>query len=98
MARTAPLVEDGLLLARPGAPGGPVAVGAPAWFAWLAGADAFAYRGPEGRFTARKERAGHGRGGRYWKAYRRRGGRLRRVYLGADADLTPERLAAAAPR
>jgi predicted ATPase/DNA-binding CsgD family transcriptional regulator len=71
-------------------------VDTPAWRAWLAGADSFAYRGPDGSFTARKEPAGHGRGGWYWKAYRRRAGRLRRVYLGRDADLTLDRLRAAA--
>ena len=96
MARAAPRVQDGLLTPADGDPSRPIAVGAPAWFAWLAGAASFRFQCPQGDFTARKEQAGHGRGGRYWKAYRRRDGRLRRVYLGRDADLTLARLIGAA--
>ena len=96
MARAAPRVQDGLLTPADGDPARPIAVGAPAWFAWLAGAASFRFDCPQGDFTARKERAGHGRGGAYWKAYRRRDGRLRRAYLGRDADLTLARLTGAA--
>ena len=39
-----------------------------------------------GSFIARRERPSHGRGGTYWKAYRRSEGRLHRVYLGARAE------------
>ncbi len=71
-----------------------IAVGTPEWFAWLEGAASFAYQGAGGSFTARKE--ARQRGGWYWKAYRKLSGRLHRVYLGKAAELTPERLAAAA--
>ncbi|MCC6629420.1 MAG: tetratricopeptide repeat protein [Chloroflexi bacterium] len=93
---TATIEGDTLTLPAEGAGPATLTVDTLAWRAWLADAKAFAYRGPEGHFTARKERAGHGRGGHYWKAYRRRDGRLRRVYLGQDADLTLDRLRAAA--
>jgi predicted ATPase/DNA-binding CsgD family transcriptional regulator len=71
-------------------------VDSPAWFAWLETAVAFSFSDPAGSFTARHESVGQGRGSRYWKAYRRRDGKLRRVYLGRSADLTLERLTAAA--
>src|SRR5262245_49859421 len=96
MARSIPRVQDGALLAADGDEARPLRVGAPGWFAWLAGATSFAYAGPGGRFTARHEAVGHGRGGRYWKAYRQVDGRLRRAYLGRAEDLTPERLEATA--
>jgi hypothetical protein len=53
-----------------------VQVGTPAWYAWLESATRFAFRSPFGTFTARKERAGNQRGGWYWRAYRKRGGKL----------------------
>jgi hypothetical protein len=49
-----------------------------------------------GTFTARKER--FQRGGWYWRAYRRRFGRLRRVYLGKSEQLSLDCLEAAAQR
>lgn len=69
-----------------------IPVGGPAWFDWLTSADAFRYQGTAGHFSARRERASHGRGGWYWKAYRRTDGTLRRVYLGPSASLTNDRL------
>jgi len=63
-------------------------VGTPAWYAWLESATRFAFRSPFGTFTARKERAGHQRGEWYWRAYRKRGGKLYRAYLGHSAALT----------
>lgn len=74
----------------------PLSVGTPEWFAWLAGTGAFAFAGPPGIFAACHEPVGHGRGGRYWRAYRKVGGRLHRVYLGRSEDLTLARLEAAA--
>jgi predicted ATPase/DNA-binding CsgD family transcriptional regulator len=73
-----------------------VVVGTNAWFGWLEGATLFAFVGPSGTFTARKEPVSNGRGGLYWRAYRKRRGTLRRAYLGRSLDLTPARLAAAA--
>jgi hypothetical protein len=71
-----------------------IAVGTPAWFAWLEEAITFAFASEQGSFTARKERSG--RSGWYWKAYRKRDGALHRAYLGKAADLTIDRLNAIA--
>jgi hypothetical protein len=73
-----------------------LAVGSPAWFAWLAGdaARSFSFRSPAGFYTARKER--RQRGGAYWVAYRTVAGQQHKVYLGKAEDLTPERLEEAA--
>ncbi len=68
------------------------------WYAWLATASTFTFRGSAGPFTARKERAGNGRGGWYWKAYRRRDGKLLSAYLGKSESLTLERLREVAAR
>jgi LuxR family maltose regulon positive regulatory protein len=92
MARTTPQVMNDLL-ADHGGPE-PIAVGSPAWFAWLERARLFAFRSNAGTFTARQET--RARGGAYWRAYRTAGGRQRRVYLGRSADLTPARLWAVA--
>ncbi|GAB4198467.1 MAG: hypothetical protein OHK0022_17860 [Roseiflexaceae bacterium] len=69
----------------------PIRLGSVAWSAWLADqtSGAFSYRLPGGALTVRRERKG-GRG--YWYAYRRQGGRLRKAYLGRDAELTATRL------
>src|SRR5690349_13055092 len=71
-----------------------IAVGSAAWYAWLSGATSFVFRSRHGTFTAHKEHRGPAQ--EYWKAYRRRAGRLQRVYLGKSADLTLDRLNAAA--
>src|SRR5262245_19735505 len=94
MAGTTPTVRDEILVWRAAGADNTIVVGSPAWFAWLEGATHFAYRGPEGTFTARKEQ--RQRGGWYWKAYRKLAGRLHRIYLGKTNDLTHKRLAAAA--
>src|SRR5215472_17499308 len=75
-----------------------VQVGTPAWSAWLESATRFAFRSPFGTFTARKERAGHQRGEWYWRAYRKRGGKLYRAYLGHSAALTGAHLHAVAAK
>src|ERR1044071_300790 len=72
----------------------PITLDTPAWFAWLEHATTFAFSGPSGHFTARKER--QARGGGYWKAYRTSHGTLHRVYLGKAQDLTLDRLNRAA--
>ena len=82
MVRETPLVVGSRLTVPVGDAAMAYVVGTSDWFGWLVEATRFAFRGPEGTFSARKERAGHGRGGWYWKAYRRCDGRLRRVYLG----------------
>jgi hypothetical protein len=92
MARTTPQVEHDLLSGHGGA--APIAVGSPAWFAWLEQASLFAFRSGASGFTARRE--GRARGGGYWRAYRTVAGSQRRAYLGRATDLTIERLRAAA--
>jgi predicted ATPase/DNA-binding CsgD family transcriptional regulator len=71
-------------------------VGSAAWFGWLEQATAFTFRDEAGHFTAHKTRAGNQRGGAYWRATRRRGGRLFSYYLGPSARLSPEHLHQAA--
>jgi LuxR family maltose regulon positive regulatory protein len=92
MARTTPVVQHGHL--QPGRDMDAIPVDSPAWYTWLDGATTFAFQGELGTFTAQKER--RGRAGGYWKAYRRRAGRLHRTYLGISADLTLDRLNAVA--
>jgi LuxR family transcriptional regulator, maltose regulon positive regulatory protein len=96
MARTTPYVEQGTL--RMGPPGAErtIDVGSSAWFTWLSTATAFTFTCADGMFTARRERASSGRGGWYWRAYQRRGGELKRSYLGKAEELTLERLQAVA--
>lgn len=89
VARSRPRVDDAVLIDLAGA-ASRIAVGSPAWYAWLEDATTFAFRSAEGSFIARKER--RGRTGWYWKAYRKQDGRLHRAYLGKSADLTLDRL------
>src|SRR6266487_4166326 len=63
-----------------------------AWFAWLETASTFSFGSSEGLFTARREQAGHKRGGWYWKAYRKQQGKLSSRYLGKSETLTLARL------
>jgi LuxR family maltose regulon positive regulatory protein len=92
MARATPQVEHDLLTGHGDAQ--PIRVGSPDWYAWLEQAGLFGFRSAAGGFTARRE--ARARGGEYWRAYRTVAGRQRRAYLGRSADLTPERLRAAA--
>lgn len=60
-----------------------------AWQRWLAHNSVFVFYGEAGHFTAqREERRGHV----YWYGYRRRGGKLHKVYLGRPEDLQLARL------
>jgi LuxR family transcriptional regulator, maltose regulon positive regulatory protein len=88
-----PSVADGLLLGTAAGGSAGLAVGSPAWFAWLTGdaSRSFSFRSSAGAYTARKER--RQRGGAYWVAYRTAAGRQHKVYLGKAEHLTPERLA-----
>lgn len=94
MARSTPRVY-GEQLIDPGNPA-PIAVDSAQWYTWLSCSTRFAYAGPAGRFTARKEQRGRMDG--YWRAYRRQHGRLAGVYLGKTADLSAARLQAVAQR
>jgi len=92
MAQISPIIQDGMFIdMRDGSPV-QIVVDSSAWYAWLQTASTFTFRGEEGLFTAHKERAGHGRGRAYWRAYRKRGGKLHRAYLGQSEELTLERL------
>ena len=67
----------------------PIRVGSPAWYTWLADHQGFIYEGVVGHFTARRElRRGIG----YWYGYRRRDGKLSKIYLGKSEELTQESL------
>lgn len=90
--KTTPKVMSGWLYTEDEHTG--TAVGGAAWFAWLHTATTFYYESPAGTFTAHQER--RQRGGRYWIAYRRRTGVLRRAHLGQSDQLTVERLEQAA--
>src|SRR5829696_8366017 len=99
MARRIPHVAGGVLHDQepPGAP--EIAVDSPVWTAWLEdrATHSFSFEGPSGTFTARKERRS-GSNKEYWSAYRKRGGKLRKVYLGKAEKLTLARLDEAATR
>jgi LuxR family maltose regulon positive regulatory protein len=98
MARRIPLVTaEGLRVLEP--PGEPtITVDSPGWGAWLRepATRSFSFRGSNGTFTARKERRSGSE--EYWTAYRKRGGKLRKVYLGKGEKLTLARLEDAATK
>lgn len=94
MARTTPQVHNGMLTWQSGAETHCLTVGTANWYAWLEQVSTFAYADPMGTFTARKERTR--RGGAYWKAYRKRAGKLHHAYLGKSNEVTLERLQAVA--
>ncbi len=77
----------------------------PQWVAWLEmpGNTRFSYglhnRAAgyiDGFMTVRKET--RQRGGAYWSAYRRRNGKLRKIYIGQSAALTQDKLESIAMR
>src|SRR5436190_16061421 len=83
MTSTSPLIHGNTLIYQQSGQLAQVLLDTSEWYAWLSTASTF---------TARKERAGSRRGGEYWKAYRRRHGKLYRVYLGKAEELTLEQL------
>ena len=80
-----PVVQDAILTYRQGEQDVQLAVDSAGWFAWLETASSFAFTSAAGHFTARREQSGHQRGGWYWKAYRKRHGKLASRYLGKSA-------------
>src|SRR6266446_9780206 len=96
MAQTPPIILDEVLTYQQDDSSAQVIVGSVGWYAWLETASTFTFRSEQGHFTARKERAGNRRGEPYWRAYRKRGGKLHRAYLGKPGELTLERLRAIA--
>ena len=93
-----PVVQEETLLYQRNGQACRLTVGTPAWYAWLSTATTFAFRSEVGTFTARREQAGHKRGGWYWRAYRKRAGQLYRAYLGLSEEVTLDRLKAIAAR
>src|SRR5215467_507629 len=91
-----PVVQEDTLLYQRNGQAYRLTVGTPAWYAWLSTATTFAFRSEIGTFTARREQAGNKRGGWYWRAYRKFGGKLRSVYVGTSEGLTLDRLNAVA--
>jgi LuxR family maltose regulon positive regulatory protein len=86
-----PLVQNDLLVMDNPAAGSvnPIQVGSQPWIAWLADQSAFTYEGVAGHLAARCElRRGIG----YWYGYRRRDGKLNKIYLGKSEELTLEKL------
>jgi predicted ATPase/DNA-binding CsgD family transcriptional regulator len=71
-------------------------VGTADWYAWLQTATLFRVRSPFGTFTMRREQPSQKHGAWYWRAYRKRDGKLHRVYVGKVEEVTPERLHAVA--
>src|SRR5579863_776945 len=98
MPKPIPLVRDTLLVDRREEHEQMLTVETPEWYAWLADAETFTFTSPSGTFTARKEQAGNRRGGWYWKAYRKGGGKLSSAYLGKSERVTIERLRAVATK
>src|SRR5579884_1826121 len=92
MTSTPPLIEGNVLTYQQSGQPVHLLVDTAEWYAWLRSASTFTFRSEQGTFTARKERAGSGRGSEYWKAYRRRNGKLYRVYLGKSEELTLQQL------
>src|SRR5947209_14494413 len=96
MAQTPPSVVDEVLTYQQDDSPAQLVVDSARWYTWLEMASTFTFRSGEGYFTARKERAGNRRGEPYWRAYRKRGGKLFRIYLGQSGELTLQRLRATA--
>jgi len=95
MAQNHPTVQKDMLIYQLDGQTREITLGTSEWYAWLGLASTFTFRSATGIFTARRERAGNKRGGWYWKAYRKRGGKLFSAYLGKSEALTVERLHAA---
>lgn len=99
MSAKLPRVSAGAVYAAE-LPGGSIDVDSVAWFRWLEREATRSFSYPlfdrrcgyiRGFMTVRKER--RERGGQYWSAYRRAGGRLRKVYLGQSNAVTAAHLA-----
>src|SRR5258708_16176175 len=95
---TAGAVRNGCLVYEQQGQNVVMRVDTPSWYAWLETATTFTFTCEEGTFTAHKARAGNRRGGWYWRAYRRKRGRLSRCYLGVSTNLTFANLREAARR
>src|SRR5438874_2192344 len=90
--RTTALVEGETLSYQRDGEHYQLGVGTSAWYAWLRTATIFRVRSLFGTFTVRREQAGNQRGNWYWRAYRKREGKLHRVYVGTAEEVTLDRL------
>ncbi|HLO30107.1 MAG TPA: hypothetical protein VK249_13270, partial [Anaerolineales bacterium] len=79
------IVKDNFLLTGTTA----IPIGSQLWYEWLSTAKKFSFKSRSGCFSAQVETR---RNKTYWHAYRRRAGKLLKVYLGKTDELTPERL------
>src|SRR6266699_2748327 len=93
MQRTIPSVKGGRLY-QSEASDDPVVIGSPAWYEWLEHHAAFTFVDRDVTFTARKSMLRTRSS--YWKAYRKRHGKLYRIHLGQSHMLTLDRLQATA--
>jgi len=80
-----PVVKNGVLQARSLS----LPVGSAQWYEWLLKQKNFGFEDEAGHFTAQCETR---RNKGYWYAYRRRAGKLLKLYLGKSDELTYERL------
>lgn len=96
LSETIGVVQNGVLVYASQGQTVTIPVETPSWYAWLETATTFTFTDEEDTFTARKMRAGNRRGGWYWRAYRRKFGRLSSHYLGICANVTLPRLREAA--
>jgi hypothetical protein len=94
--QTTAIVEGETLIYQRGGRDYRLRVGSSAWYAWLQTAKSFLVHSALGTFTVRREQAGNQRGDWYWRAYRKRGGKLQRVYVGKVEEVTLQRLHAVA--
>lgn len=90
-----PIVKDGVLWAgeKETAVSDPIPLDSPQWSNWLAKHKLFKFKGTIGHFSARRETR---HGSNYWYAYRRRNGKLHKIYLGKSEEITLTRLDQAA--
>src|ERR687895_616650 len=97
MVDPTPRVLDGALAYTDETGGHVVRVGSDDWARWLEapGTTRFRFEEATGSFTARREHRGSGT---YWYAYRKRGGRLAKAYIGPSRELDRVRLAEVAAR
>ena len=93
MRQTIPRVEGGRLF-QSEREVDPILIGTPAWYDWLEQQSSFTFVDHALTFTAHKSVLRSG--GSYWKAYRKRQGKLYCIHLGHSHTLTLERLQAAA--
>ena len=96
MARRPLVIDESLrLLNAAGDEQNVLPLGSADWYRWLADERnrSFSFKSFRGHFTARQERQ---RNTWYWYAYRKRNGKLHKLYLGKPEELTQARLEAVA--